>query len=92
MSRTVYSVSAFSREVRNLLESRYSEIWLEGDHYKWRAMRANGEAEARVTGGASAKEKSPAWARTVPHTLGDPLQHLSTLVLSRHFRLDPLLN
>jgi len=78
---------AGNRQFANL-----GEIWLEGDHYKWRAMRANGEAEARVTGDASAKEKFLAWARTVPHTLGNPLYHWTHLELSRHFGIDTLLN
>src|SRR6185295_19300758 len=52
-----------------------SELWLEGDHYKWRAMRANGVPERYATGGASAWEKFEAWAKTVPHTLRNPLYH-----------------
>src|SRR6266581_211990 len=51
------------------------EIWLEGDHYKWRAMRANGIAEEFCTGNASSHEKFLAWARTVPYTLRNPLYH-----------------
>jgi glucuronate isomerase len=46
-----------------------TEIWLDGDHYKWRAMRANVIDERSCTGGASAWEKFKAWARTVPATL-----------------------
>ena len=78
---------AGNRQFANL-----GEIWLEGDHYKWRAMRANGEAEAVITGGADAKDKFLAWARTVPHTLGNPLYHWTHLELSRHFGIDTLLN
>src|SRR6516162_11223475 len=49
------------------------EIWLEGDHYKWRAMRANGVAEKYCTGDAAPYEKFLAWAQTVPHTVRNPL-------------------
>lgn len=69
------------------------DIWLKGDHYKWRAMRANGEPEAFCTGSASDREKFDAWARTVPHTLGNPLYHWTHLELRRPFGLtDVLLN
>src|ERR1051326_4703048 len=57
------------------------EIWLEGDHYKWRAMRANGVNERLVTGDADPYEKFLAWARTVPHTLRNPLYHWTHLEL-----------
>ena len=69
-----------------------SEIWLEGDHYKWRAMRANGVSESFCTGLASPKEKFFAWARTVPHTLRNPLYHWTHLELKRYFDIDELLN
>jgi ACS family hexuronate transporter-like MFS transporter len=59
-----------------------TEIWLEGDHYKWRAMRADGVPERAITGGASDWEKFEAWARTVPHTLRNPLYHWTHLELS----------
>lgn len=68
------------------------EIWLEGDHYKWRAMRANGVQEDQVTGSASQKEKFLAWARTVPDTLRNPLYHWTHLELKRYFGIDDLLN
>ena len=61
------------------------EIWLEGDHYKWRAMRANGVAEKYVTGDAPPYEKFLAWARTVPYTLRNPLYHWTHLELQRYF-------
>ena len=48
------------------------EMWLRGDHYKWRAMRTNGVAERLCTGDASDREKFEAWAATVPHTIGNP--------------------
>ncbi len=68
------------------------EIWLEGDHYKWRAMRCNGVAESLITGGASAKDKFLAWAKTVPHTLRNPLYHWTHLELKRYFGIDELLS
>src|SRR4029079_2544625 len=49
-----------------------TEIWLSGDHYKWRAMRTDGVPERAITGDASDSEKFEAWARTVPHTLKNP--------------------
>lgn len=69
------------------------DIWLKGDHYKWRAMRANGVAEAFITGDASDREKFDAWARTVPHTIGNPLYHWTHLELRRPFGItDTLLS
>lgn len=68
------------------------EIWLEGDHYKWRAMRAHGVPEKYVTGDASAKEKFLAWARTVPATLRNPLYHWTHLELKRYFGIEELLD
>ena len=68
------------------------EIWLEGDHYKWRAMRANGVAERYITGDASPYEKFLAWARTVPYTLRNPLYHWTHLELRRYFGISDLLN
>src|ERR1051326_134669 len=68
------------------------EIWLEGDHYKWRAMRANGVDERYCTGGASHYDKFLAWARTVPYTLRNPLYHWTHLELKRYFGIDELLD
>jgi len=68
------------------------EIWLEGDHYKWRAMRCNGVPEKFITGDASPFEKFSAWAKTVPHTLRNPLYHWTHLELKRYFGIDDLLN
>ncbi len=69
-----------------------SEIWIAGDHYKWRAMRANGVAERFCTGNATPREKFEAWAGTVPHTLRNPLYHWTHLELKRYFGIDSLLN
>jgi glucuronate isomerase len=69
------------------------EIWLEGDHYKWRAMRANGVAEKYCTGrDVSPREKFLAWARTVPHTLRNPLFHWTHLELVRYFGIEEFLD
>ena len=68
------------------------EIWLEGDHYKWRAMRANGVDERYATGDASPYDKFLAWARTVPHTLRNPLYHWTHLELKRYFGIEELLD
>jgi len=69
-----------------------SEIWLGGDHYKWRAMRANGVPERFCTGSATAREKFDAWCATVPFTLGNPLYHWSHLELKRYFGIDLIIN
>ena len=68
-----------------------AEIWLGGDHYKWRALRTNGVNERFVTGDATPREKFQAWAETVPHTLRNPLYHWSHLELKRYFGFDGLL-
>src|SRR3954468_13539281 len=78
---------AANRRFRNLFE-----IWLEGDHYKWRAMRANGVDERYCTGDATPEEKFQAWARTVPNTLRNPLYHWTHLELKRYFDIDDLLD
>ena len=78
---------AENRRFRNL-----AEIWLEGDHYKWRAMRANGVAERYCTGDADPYEKFLAWARTVPYTLRNPLYQWTHLELQRYFDIDVLLD
>lgn len=68
------------------------EIWLEGDHYKWRAMRANGIPEMYCTGDADPREKFKAWAATVPRCLRNPLYHWTHLELKRYFGIDALLD
>ncbi len=70
-----------------------AQIWLYGDHYKWRAMRTNGIDERFCTGNASDWEKFQAWAKTVPKTLRNPLYHWTHLELARYFGIsDRLLN
>lgn len=78
---------AENRQFKNLFE-----IWLEGDHYKWRAMRTNGVAERYCTGDAKPEEKFKAWAATVPHTLRNPLFHWTHLELKRYFGVSELLS
>lgn len=65
--------------------SNLTEIWLAGDHYKWRAMRTCGVDENRITGDASDKEKFLAWAQTVPKTLKNPLYHWTHMELANPF-------
>jgi glucuronate isomerase len=69
-----------------------SAIWLEGDHYKWRALRANGIEERLITGDAEPREKFLAWAATVPMTLRNPLYHWTHLELARYFDIHELLD
>ncbi|MGV3603537.1 MAG: glucuronate isomerase [Dyadobacter fermentans] len=69
-----------------------TQIWLYGDHYKWRAMRANGINERYCTGDASDWEKFEQWAATVPYTMRNPLYHWTHLELLRYFDIDILLN
>lgn len=70
-----------------------TEIWLAGDHYKWRALRANGVPERLITGSdASDWEKFGAWARTVPRTLRNPLYHWTHMELAKPFGIHELLS
>ena len=69
-----------------------TQVWIAGDHYKWRAMRTMGVDEKFITGDASDKEKFMAWAKTVPHTLRNPLYHWTHLELQRYFGINELLN
>ncbi len=68
-----------------------TEIWLKGDHYKWRAMRANGVDEHFITGEASDEEKFLKWAETVPNTIRNPLFHWTHLELQRYFGITEVL-
>ncbi|MGD9420788.1 MAG: glucuronate isomerase [Verrucomicrobiota bacterium JB025] len=68
-----------------------SEIWLGGDHYKWRLMRANGVDEDMITGDSTPREKFQAWAETVPYTLRNPIHHWTHLELRRYFGIDLML-
>ncbi|MGD7045016.1 glucuronate isomerase [Jeotgalibacillus proteolyticus] len=72
--------------------SNLTQIWLNGDHYKWRAMRSTGEKEMAITGNVSDYEKFKAWARTVPACVGNPLYHWTHMELKRYFDIDLLLS
>lgn len=68
-----------------------TELWLEGDHYKWRAMRACGVEERCITGDAAPYEKFEAWARVLPRLIGSPVYHWAHLELQRYFGIsEPL--
>jgi len=69
-----------------------THAWLYGDHYKWRAMRANGVNENYITGGASDADKFQKWAETVPYTMRNPLYHWTHLELQRYFGIDAILS
>jgi glucuronate isomerase len=69
-----------------------SRVWLNGDHYKWRAMRINGVDESYITGERSDWEKFKAWSETVPYTLRNPLYHWTHLELKRYFGVNEILN
>ena len=69
-----------------------TQLWVEGDHYKWRAMRANGIPEKYITGNASDFEKFEKYAETLPNTLRNPLYHWTHMELQRYFGITELLN
>ena len=69
-----------------------SQVWLAGDHYKWRAMRTNGIDESYCTGNKADEEKFAQWAATVPYTLRNPLYHWTHLELQRYFGITKTLN
>src|SRR5512140_1366538 len=77
---------AQNRQFENL-----TQIWLNGDHYKWRAMRSNGVPERYCTGNASDWEKFEMWSKTVPYTLRNPLYHWTHMELKHPFGVDTLL-
>jgi glucuronate isomerase len=78
---------AENRQYNNL-----TEIWLEGDHYKWRAMRINGISEQYITGNSSPEEKFRKWAQTVPYTMRNPLYHWTHLEIKNYFGIDEQLD
>ena len=69
-----------------------TNVWINGDHYKWRAMRTLGINEQFITGNASDKDKFINWAKTVPYTMRNPLYHWTHLELARYFGITELLN
>lgn len=78
---------AEDRKFKNL-----TQLWIEGDHYKWRAMRALGIEEKYITGDSSDEEKFQKWAETIPYTMRNPLYHWTHLELKRYFGIDEILN
>ncbi|HVW16155.1 MAG TPA: glucuronate isomerase [Mucilaginibacter sp.] len=76
----------------NVNFANLTDIWLKGDHYKWRAMRANGVDEQYITGSKSDWEKFECWAATVPYTLRNPLYHWTHLELQRYFDVHEILS
>ncbi|GAB3553422.1 glucuronate isomerase [Spirosoma fluminis] len=76
-------------------DKRYADmtdLWLKGDHYKWRDLRANGIPERLITGDATNREKFDAWAQTVPYTMRNPLYHWTHMELKRPFGITQPLN
>ena len=69
-----------------------TQVWINGDHYKWRAMRTLGINEQFITGNGSDKDKFMNWAKTVPYTMRNPLYHWTHLELARYFDIHDLLN
>ncbi|WP_330571356.1 glucuronate isomerase [Serpentinicella alkaliphila] len=78
---------ADNKKFRNI-----TELWLGGDHYKWRALRANGVEEELITGSGDEYEKFKLWAKTVPYCIGNPLYHWSHLELRRFFNIDTIIS
>lgn len=77
---------------KNRTFDNLTRIWLAGDHYKWRAMRAIGVDEKYITGNATDWEKFQKWAETVPYTLRNPLYHWTHMELKTYFGVEQLLN
>ena len=75
----------------NKIFDNITEAWINGDHYKWRAMRTLGIDEKYITGNASDEEKFEKWAHAVPYTMRNPLYHWTHMELSRYFEIDELL-
>ena len=77
---------------QNRVFENITQVWLAGDHYKWRAMRALGIDEKYITGNATDKDKFLKWAATVPYTVRNPLYHWTHLELQRYFGINTLLS
>ena len=76
----------------NTIFDNITKVWINGDHYKWRAMRTLGINEEFITGNGSDKDKFMNWAKTVPYTMRNPLYHWTHLELARYFDINELLN
>ncbi|WBW50418.1 glucuronate isomerase [Peptoniphilus equinus] len=83
-------------EAKDIYENKnftsITQVWLGGDHYKWRVMRASGVDEEKITGSASDYEKFEAWAKVVPMLIGNPLYHWTHLELKNYFGINKVLN
>ncbi|HFZ8993543.1 TPA: glucuronate isomerase [Citrobacter freundii] len=83
-------------EAKDIYENKnfkdITQLWLAGDHYKWRAMRANGIEEHFITGNASPEEKFKAWAQTIEAAFGNPLYHWTHLELNKYFSCNKCLD
>lgn len=75
----------------NVVFEDIAQMWLEGDHYKWRMMRGNGISEEYITGNASNYDKFMAYAKALPYAIGNPLYHWSHLELQRYFGIEEYL-
>lgn len=88
-----YHCHLSSKEIaENKTYKNITEIWLGGDHYKWRGMRSNGITEDFLTGDQPDQDKFFAYAEMIPYTLGNPLYHWTHLELQRYFDIDALLS
>lgn len=88
-----YHCHLVPEQIANNYQARnITEMWLGGDHYKWRAMRGNGVNEDYITGGKSDYEKFEKWAETLQYAMRNPLYHWTHLELSRIFGIDDVLN
>ena len=88
-----YHCHLSAREIaENKSYKNMTEIWLGGDHYKWRVMRSNGVLEASITGHAPDVEKFMAFAKTLPYTIGNPMYHWAHLELKRYFDIEEQLD
>ena len=76
----------------NTIFNSITEAWIDGDHYKWRAMRTLGINEKFITGSATDQQKFSKWAHTVPYTMRNPLYHWTHLELARYFEIDEVLS
>ena len=77
---------------KNINFNNISDLWINHDHYKWRAMRLNGISEKFCTGNGSDYNKFLAWAATVPYTIRNPLYHWTIMELKDYFDIDEILN
>ncbi len=88
-----YHCHLSAREIcENVPAKNLTELWLAGDHYKWRAMRGNGIPEERITGNADDYDKFLAFAETLPFAIGNPLYHWTHLELQRYFGINEVLS